>query len=337
MPLLLLASGLEATIPSRLARSHTPTWHGAALVQEAAHELGCHSNCSGHGSCRGGQCYCLKGWAGVHCAELSLATSGCLHNCSGHGSCDHRRETCVCDAYHEGPACESAVVGCPNFCQHAGHCVDGTCRCEAGRHGPDCAQLTLASAPCVDECGGGERGTCVAGACLCIPPYRGPSCAESSLPKRCEADCSGHGECDTATGQCRCDAEHVGRACELSAAQQHRLYVIIGAVCFLGVLCAALAGVLAWARFVRGLSWTDMRKGRWEPPAEEGWRMGAATNMMPTARFEGLPSPPGPTTQPQAIPNLKQVRGLPSPPRQGRPPRGVRWRIAGDAPQHAEV
>ena len=48
-----------------------------------------------------------------------------------------------------------------------------------------------------------------------------------------------------------------------------------------------MCGIAAWGRIVRGLSWTDMRKGNWELPEEEGWRTGGtATNMLPTARFE---------------------------------------------------
>ena len=53
------------------------------------------------------------------------------------------------------------------------------------------------------------------------------------------------------------------------------------------ILCLVVCGIAAWGRIVRGLSWTDMRKGNWELPEEEGWRTGGtATNMLPTARFE---------------------------------------------------
>lgn len=278
--LLLLAQGIT---PSRLTRSHTPTWTGTALVQEAG--PACVSNCSGHGACHGGTCYCRQGWAGPHCAALAL---GCPHNCSGHGSC--RRGTCTCDGFHEGPACETAIAGCLGFCSHAGHCVGGACRCEPGRTGPDCAQSALASAPCPSECGGGGRGTCVAGTCHCIPPFTGAACLESTAAKSCPSrgggDCSGHGACDTVTGACSCDAEHEGEACELNSAEQRTLRLIVAAVAITTVLCLAAGGLLAYGRFVRGLSLTDMRKGRWEPPEDEGWRPGAATNMLPTARFE---------------------------------------------------
>ena len=153
----------------------------------------------------------------MQCGEL--AVGDCPHNCSGHGSCNHRTMQCVCEPYFVGAACDAAVPGCPNFCSHAGHCVDGSCHCEPGRVGADCAQLQLASATCPDDCGASERGTCVAGVCHCIPPATGPSCAESTDPKKCPNDCSAHGACDTATGLCTCGPDHTGEMCELLVAQ----------------------------------------------------------------------------------------------------------------------
>ena len=197
-------------------RSSAPALARAALVSEAPRLL-CPGNCSGHGTCHGGQCYCAAGWAGVQCGEL--AVGDCPHNCSGHGSCNHRTMQCVCEPYFVGAACDAAVPGCPNFCSHAGHCVDGSCHCEPGRVGADCAQLQLASATCPDDCGASERGTCVAGVCHCIPPATGPSCAESTDPKKCPNDCSAHGTCDTATGLCTCGPDHTGEMCELLVAQ----------------------------------------------------------------------------------------------------------------------
>lgn len=283
---MMLALGC-GTPPSRLAKSHTPASAGTALVSEAPglRLTGCPANCSGHGTCAGGQCYCAGGWAGVQCQQLAVA--GCPLNCSGHGSCNHRTMLCVCAEYFAGVACEAAVPSCPNFCSHAGHCVDGACRCEPGRVGSDCAQLQLASAACPDDCGTSERGTCVAGACHCIAPATGASCAESTDPKTCPGACSAHGACDTATGQCTCDADWTGGMCELLVAQVRSTFLLVAGVAVMATLCLAACGLLAWGRVVRGLTWADMRKGQWEPPEEEGWRPGgAATNMLPTARFE---------------------------------------------------
>ena len=65
------------------------------------------------------------------------------------------------------------------------------------------------------------------------------------------------------------------------------MFLLVAGLSVAAILCLAVCGIAAWGRFVRGLSWTDMRKGHWEPPEEEGWRTGgAASNMLPTARFE---------------------------------------------------
>ena len=64
----------------------------------------------------------------------------------------------------------------------------------------------------------------------------------------------------------------------------------------LALLCLAAAGVVAYGRLVRGLSWADLRHGRWTPPEDEGWKPGTARNALPGARFEryegGKPEPP---------------------------------------------
>ena len=76
-------------------------------------------------------------------------------------------------------------------------------------------------------------------------------------------------------------------AWDQAAAQVRSTFLLVAGLSVAAILCFAVCGIAAWGRFVRGLSWTDMRKGHWEPPEEEGWRTGAtASNMLPTARFE---------------------------------------------------
>lgn len=70
-------------------------------------------------------------------------------------------------------------------------------------------------------------------------------------------------------------------------AQVRSTFLLVAGLSVAAILCLAVCGIAAWGRIVRGLSWTDMRKGHWEPPEEEGWRAGGgASNMLPTARFE---------------------------------------------------
>lgn len=73
----------------------------------------------------------------------------------------------------------------------------------------------------------------------------------------------------------------------LNPAQVRSTFLLVAGLAVAAILCLVVCGIAAWGRIVRGLSFTDMRKGNWELPEEEGWRTGGtATNMLPTARFE---------------------------------------------------
>lgn len=280
--ILALASALEPTQPSKLARA---ALRPPVLLRQDATSLPCAGNCSGHGHCAGGRCYCSAGWAGDSCATLSPLTSGCAHNCSGHGSC--RRARCACDEFYTGDACDVPVAGCANFCSGHGRCVGGACLCDADRTGRDCALLSFRlSAACGDDCGGSVHGVCVAGSCTCFAPWAGPTCAVSLAAKPCPSNCSSRGACDPSTGRCSCAADYGGDACEFVVAERRRTILFVAGSVVTALLCLALGGVVAWGRLVVGLSFASMRHGRWTPPEDEGWKVGTATNGIPGARFE---------------------------------------------------
>lgn len=102
------------------------------------------------------RCVCRRGWTGPACGER---TDECPVGCAGHGRCE--RGTCVCDPGWKGAFCATsdalarqaalmvkqrwrvrrAVPRCPNDCSGRGAaCLEGTCVCERGFTGEDCAR-----------------------------------------------------------------------------------------------------------------------------------------------------------------------------------------------------
>ncbi|XP_076460551.1 attractin-like protein 1 isoform X2 [Babylonia areolata] len=64
------------------------------------------------------------------------------------------------------------VGGCPLNCSEQGLCVDGVCRCEAGRTGSGC-EVDLTQCP--HNCS--QHGLCLSGHCACHQGYRGEDCS----------------------------------------------------------------------------------------------------------------------------------------------------------------
>jgi len=62
----------------------------------------CPNDCSGHGTCAQGYCYCDAGWQGSY--DCSQQTgSQCPNNCNNHGTCYN--SACYCDDGWAGTAC----------------------------------------------------------------------------------------------------------------------------------------------------------------------------------------------------------------------------------------
>ena len=100
------------------------------------------SDCSNHGMCRGGKCFCNPGFMGDGCETVeqcpSPQGSGTM-SCSGHGVCVSGE--CYCDEAHDGEACETfrkdAKV-CYKDCSSHGLCKQGRCFCAQGFAGVGC-------------------------------------------------------------------------------------------------------------------------------------------------------------------------------------------------------
>ena len=108
-----------------------------------------------------------------------------------------------------GVACE--LRRCPSSagaddCSGQGRCLNGTCACDHGWGGRDCAVPH-----CPNDCNA-PQGQCLPGGeCECLPGWVGASCGEPL----CTANCSGHGVC-TAPFACECDEDHFGESCNQS-------------------------------------------------------------------------------------------------------------------------
>jgi len=100
-------------------------------------------DCSGHGYCHRGHCYCSENWHGSRCDMLQCG----LSNCSGHGSCSS--VGCQCNAGWYGVNCSLPCpegyygVGCSAECRcpkKSSGCspVDGHCLSPPGYHGYYC-------------------------------------------------------------------------------------------------------------------------------------------------------------------------------------------------------
>ena len=110
-------------------------------------------------------CRCHLGFSGADCSVLTCNDG---RGCGAHGACDKQTGQCVCTPGWSGVECN--VQLCPRECSHHGTCIEGVCKCNAGRVGEACE-----ARDCSDPlCGG--HGACVQGVCVCDGGFTGKSC-----------------------------------------------------------------------------------------------------------------------------------------------------------------
>ncbi|KAK3101710.1 hypothetical protein FSP39_005732 [Pinctada imbricata] len=232
---------------------HIPCYNGTNINgicmcdKDCITGISCHLECSSHGTCdTNGECVCdfYEGYKGDTCSDDGCP--GWPTNCMGHGTCNIATKTCQCDLYWGGSACE--VPDCPGTpdcngitaicdvppgggdprCQNCAHpymgdgcelkCVHGTperlstgqwlCHCDPCYSGSECNT----------QCSG--TGTCVNGTCDCgFNGGRGTLCEKAGCPGYVD-DCTNHGTCNPATGQCSCNSGWSGNGCHIASCPQ---------------------------------------------------------------------------------------------------------------------
>uniref|UniRef100_A0A1I8EAL2 EGF-like domain-containing protein n=1 Tax=Wuchereria bancrofti TaxID=6293 RepID=A0A1I8EAL2_WUCBA len=194
----------------------------AVIADQVADERtnDCRYDCTGHGQCKDGKCYCFPGYSGTYCEENS-----CPVLCSGNGIFSGGQ--CICHEGYKGRDCDLLTHWCevPN-CNGHGQCNQfGDCECDIGWKGTFCDKKD-----CKDsQCSG--HGVCHNEKCYCEDGYRGEQCdeiypAESCIGKElllrdsepesdADSACANRGRVDSESGLCICIPGYHGSKCEL--------------------------------------------------------------------------------------------------------------------------
>ena len=137
----------------------------------------CPSNCSEHGICKYGYCFCHDGYYGLDCSNTSCPGDFCWYD-------QHTNE------------------------QHCYHC----CHAPYPHYDDDVYVVDQRKVPCDHNHRGEENGICDGrGTCQCTPPYITEDCSVRDCPN----NCSGNGWCSVEypVSRCMCDDPYVGLDC----------------------------------------------------------------------------------------------------------------------------
>lgn len=192
-----------------LAEMRTNMIHEAHVLDDMW-RLGIHdcaNNCSGHGDCRYGYCFCHPGYYGVDCSNISCPGDFCYiennvqicqHCCqAGYNHSDH--DVYVLDV-PKVPCSHQTRRNDGSFGQSNGICDGfGTCQCAPPFVLDDCSVKD-----CPLECS--HRGSCSiefpVSRCVCHPGYYGDACEFVHCLNNCSYP---NGHCDVHSGTCTCE------------------------------------------------------------------------------------------------------------------------------------
>jgi len=166
---------------------------------------GCPGNCTGKGSCIGGNCRCDEGFSGDDCATVEET---CPNFCSGRGTCI--KDVCECDELWLGDDC--GIASDIQASVTHGSCSKGKCTCDEGWTGLLCESPVL----CQKNCSG--QGSCVKGKCHCTAAFTGEGCTLACPTGDTKFGCGGRGTCglgpENKTAMCFCKDGATGDACQ---------------------------------------------------------------------------------------------------------------------------
>ena len=187
----------------------------ATVEVTASMAPGCGSNCTNHGKCMLGKCFCDPMWGDQHCGKF--LPPKCPRGktvdpdtlCSGRGFCSAEGK-CSCYVGFSGDDC-SVSLKCHDDCNSHGVCFNGRCFCDPGFSAEYCEKLE----PCPGTPQCSDKGLCINGMCVCEPGFGGLDCGTVTLgadlcpSKDKQLTCSGNGECQV--GTCFCDPGFIGK------------------------------------------------------------------------------------------------------------------------------
>lgn len=178
-----------------------------SIVREDFWRLGVHeclNNCSSHGVCDYGFCYCFDGYYGVDCSNISCPGDFCYYDNVTHEQ--HCRHCCHAGHHHvdgedwtHGINKRKVQCGIDTPGESNGICDGyGHCQCAPPFLGEDCSMKD-----CKDNCN--FNGYCSVeypiSRCVCNPGYYGPECQYRVCLNNCSYP---RGFCDSNTGTCTC-------------------------------------------------------------------------------------------------------------------------------------
>jgi len=164
----------------------------------------CLNNCSSHGVCEFGFCYCHEGFYGTDCSNSSCPGDFCSYDnathqqhcqhCCHSGYVHHDGDDAALAAGIEKAACNLERPGKSNgICDGYGHC-----NCAPPFIGDDCSIRD-----CDNKCN--LNGVCSVeypiSRCVCNPGYYGPSCQFRNCLNNCSFP---RGLCNASSGACKC-------------------------------------------------------------------------------------------------------------------------------------